>query len=57
MSQRNEDPLVTDAEREEEAADVATIPVGAELVADSLPAYARAWVARLRAGESGKRSG
>jgi D-xylose transport system permease protein len=54
MSQRNEDPLVTDAEREEEAADVATIPVGAELVADSLPAYARAWVARLRAGESGK---
>jgi D-xylose transport system permease protein len=54
MSQRNEDPLVTDAEPEEEAADVATIPVGAELVADSLPAYARAWVARLRAGESGK---
>jgi D-xylose transport system permease protein len=54
MSQRDEDPLVTDAEREEEAADVATIPVGAELVADSLPAYARAWVARLRAGESGK---
>jgi D-xylose transport system permease protein len=54
MPQIDDDRLVTEAESEEGAVDVATIPVGAELVADSLPDYARAWFARLRAGESGK---
>src|SRR5689334_1808707 len=52
MSQLDEDQLVTEAEREEGALPPeATVPV--ELVANSLPEYARAWFARLRAGESG----
>ena len=54
MSQLDDDQLVSEAEREEGAVDLATIPVGGELVADSLPDYVRAWFARLRAGESGK---
>jgi D-xylose transport system permease protein len=35
------------------AATTATLVASPELVADSLPAYARAWFARLRGGESG----
>jgi D-xylose transport system permease protein len=54
MSQIDDEKLATEAQREEDAIDFATIPVGAELVADSLPDYVRAWFARLRAGESGK---
>ncbi len=54
MSQIDDDRLVTDAEVEEGATDFSALPVPAELVADSLPAYARAWFARLRAGETGK---
>lgn len=54
MSQLDDDQLVSEAEREEGTVDLATIPVGGELVADSLPDYVRAWFARLRAGESGK---
>jgi D-xylose transport system permease protein len=54
MSQLDDDQLVSEAEREEGVVDLATIPVGGELVADSLPDYVRAWFARLRAGESGK---
>lgn len=54
MSQIDDDRLVTDAEIEEGATDFSALPVPAELVADSLPAYARAWFARLRAGETGK---
>jgi D-xylose transport system permease protein len=54
MSQLDDDRLVSEAEREEGTVDLATIPVGGELVADSLPDYVRAWFARLRAGESGK---
>jgi D-xylose transport system permease protein len=53
MSQIDDEKLATEAQREEDAIDFATIPVGAELVADSLPDYVRAWFARLRAGESG----
>jgi hypothetical protein len=37
MSQLDDDQLVSEAEREEGAVDLATIPVGGELVADSLP--------------------
>src|SRR4030088_2019647 len=54
MSQIDDEKLATEAQREEDAIDFATIPVGAELVADSLPHYVPAWFARLRAGESGK---
>src|SRR5438105_15482219 len=37
----------------EAAASQATLAVAPELVADSLGEYLRAWVARIRAGESG----
>jgi D-xylose transport system permease protein len=52
MAHLDEDQIVTEAEREEGAiAPGSTVP--AELVANSLGEYVRAWMARLRAGESG----
>src|SRR2546423_15672411 len=45
--------VAAEAELTEAAASQANLAVAPELVADSLGEYLRAWVARIRAGESG----
>ena len=47
------DSVAAEAELTEAAASQANLAVAPELVADSLGEYLRAWVARIRAGESG----
>jgi D-xylose transport system permease protein len=54
MSQTDDGRIAHDEDMDDEPVEVATLPVAGELVADSLPDYMRAWLARLRAGESGK---